>query len=434
MGQEYWQFKAFLQRAQWWDRHRIEAWQLERLREIVRYAYGHVPGYHLLYRDAGVRPADIVSLESIRLLPLTTKELLRDHVKDFTARDIAPRRLRYTATAGSTGIPFGFYQTASNWWMENAFMHSGWQRAGWQFGDASAVLRAFIGSEDRFWSYDPVWRELQLSSCHLTDRSYARYVEKIGHFRPKHLQAYPSSATILADLVLDHGDVGRVDFGTILLGSENIYNWQKKRLREAFPGARLFGWYGHSEQAVLAAWCEYTDRYHVWPFYGLAEVLGDKHREVDEGEVGEVVGTSFVSRATPFIRYCTMDLARKATSPCDRCGRRFAILDTIEGRLQEIIITGTGRYIPMAAINMHSDVFDSVRQFQFHQDMPGRVVLRVAPKVAYSDEDTAKIYRELRKKLGQDMELEIVFVDEIQRTARGKHRFLEQKLSIAYGE
>jgi phenylacetate-CoA ligase len=314
-------------------------------------------------------------------------------------------------------------------------MHSGWERTGWKPGDTSVVLRgAFVGSEERFWEYDPARRELLLSSYYLTDRTYPKYVSKIEEFNPKHLQAYPSAVTILADFLLEYNDVGRTTFKVILLGSENIYKWQKEKLQQAFPSARLFGWYGHAEQVVLAPWCEYADYYHIWPFYGFTEILDESGKEVKPSEIGEIVGTSFWNYATPFIRYRTMDRARKGPVGCEVCGRQFPLLENIEGRLQEIVITETGRYISMTALNMHSDVFENVRQFQFYQDTPGEVTFRVLRKDSYAEEDTFKIRRELGEKLGSDMQLEIEFVDEIQRTRRGKHRFLVQELDVRYGD
>jgi phenylacetate-CoA ligase len=435
MGRKYWQLKAFLQEAQWWDRERIEAWQLQRVKKIVRHAYEHVPGYHLLYRDAGIKPGDIYSLDDVRALPFTTKELLRDNLEDFTARNIPAWKRHYVTTGGSTGIPFGFYQTATNRWIENAFMHSGWERTGWKLGDTSVVLRgAFVGSEERFWEYDPARRELHLSSYYLTDRTYPKYVSKIEEFNPKHLQAYPSAVTILADLLLEHDDVARITFEVILLGSENIYKWQKEKLQQAFPNTRLFGWYGHSEQALLGHWCEKVEKCHVWPFYGLTEILDNKNREVKIGEAGEIIGSSFWNYATPFIRYRTMDESCKGARFCKICGRRFLVFEDIEGRVQDTLVTQTGRQIPVPSTSIHTAVFVNVLQFQFYQDTPGDVTFRVLRKDSYAEKDTFKIRRELGEKLGSDMQLEIEFVDEIQRTRRGKHCFLVQELDVRYGD
>jgi phenylacetate-CoA ligase len=435
LGKDYWRLKTLLQGAELWDRERIEAWQLQKLKETITYAYERVPGYHLLFRDAGVKPDDIESMASIGYLPFTTKELLRDNLKDFTATGIPAWRLNYVTTGGSTGIPFGFFHTATDAWREKAFIHSSWERVGWQPGHSSVVLRGdFVGSEDAFWEYNPVDRTLSLSTYFLTEHTYDKYLRKTIEFRARHLQAYPSAATALADLVLDHGDEGRLGFEVILLGSETLYDWQKERIRQAFPNASLFSWYGHAEQVVLAPWCEHTESHHVWPFYGLAELLDAADREVQQGEVGEIVGTSFWGRGTPFIRYRTMDRARKGPYGCKECGRQFPLFERIEGRLQEFILTGSGRYISMTAVNMHSDVFDNVRQFQFFQDTPGQVLFRVVPKESFSHQDRTTIHRELMKKLGKDVELSIVTVDVIPRRGQGKYGFLDQRLAIGHGE
>lgn len=256
----------------------------------------------------------------------------------------------------------------------------------------------------------------------------------IQKYKPLHLQAYPSVATITADLIHDRKDVGRVKFQSVLLASENIYEWQKEKISRAFGVKRIFGFYGHVEQVILAPMCEYSDQYHVWPFYGFTEILNGSGKQVEEGEIGELIGISFWSYATPFIRYRTMDLAKKGKFGCEKCGRRYQLLEKIDGRLQELIVTKTGRHISMTAINMHSDVFDHVKQFQFYQDTPGRVTFKIVPKTNYVAKDAVKIHHELMKKLGDDTELEIVFVDEIHRTKQGKWRFLEQRLDLKMTE
>lgn len=431
MGKKYWELRTFLHEAQWWEHERIAIWQFEKLKEILQFSYKNVPGYNALYREAGVKPEDIASLADVRFLPFTTKELIRDNVKDFTARNISSWERRYVTTGGSTGIPLGFYHTDINVWMENAFMHSGWERVGWQLGDLSAVLRGgFVGSEKCLWEYDPGSRELRLSSYYLTEHTYSEYVKAIEKFRPKHLQAYPSCATKLADLILDNGEVGRIEFDIILLGSENVYQWQQNKLKEAFPHSRLFAWYGHSEQTVLAPWCEGSNDYHVWPFYGLTEIVGEDNEPIKKGATGELIGTSFFSRATPFIRYRTGDIVQYKDTYCPFCNRSFLILGDIVGRQQNYLVTQRGRTVPVPTTSMHDDTLDNVAQFQFYQDTPGKVIFRIVPKKSYTPRDTDRIQRELIRKLGDDMRLEIEFVAEIPRTQRGKYRFLEQKLDV----
>jgi phenylacetate-CoA ligase len=121
------------------------------------------------------------------------------------------------------------------------------------------------------------------------------------------MQAYPSSLNLFCDLLHERGLQGAVSLDLILLGSENVYDWQLEKFAETFPRARLFAWYGHAEKAVLAPWCEQSRQFHAWPFYGLTEVLGADGEETAPGEEGEIVATSFHQRRTPFIRYRTMD-------------------------------------------------------------------------------------------------------------------------------
>ena len=127
-----------------------------------------------------------------------------------------------------------------------------------------------------------------------------------------------------------------------------------------------------------------------------------------------------------------MDLGVRSNKQC-QCGRQYSLLEKIEGRLQEFIITKNNRLISMTAINMHSDVFDNVKQFQFYQDKKGEVVFNVVRKDTYSEKDTEYIKKELHKKLGEDTKLEIRFVSKIPRTKSGKYRFLIQKLPIEFG-
>ncbi len=435
LGRTYRATKRFIGTSEQWDSKRIESWQLKRLKEIIVHAYDTVPGYRKLYESVGFTPADFRELGDMKRIPFVTKELMRDNIDDFVSRSVPKWKRLYRTTGGSTGIPFGFYLVQSDVEREMAFLHSSWERAGWQLGDMSAVLRgAFIGTEDKFWDYDPFLKDLRLSSYYLNERTYRRYKEKLLDATPQHLQAYPSAASLLADLVSESGDQGRFRFKLLLLGSENLYEWQKEKILEAFPEARIFSWYGHAEQVLFAPMCEKSEQFHLDPIYGFAEILNKENMEIARGETGELVGTSLWNTTTPFIRYRTMDFARKGMRFCPSCGRQHQMLESIEGRLQELIVTKSGRYISMTAINMHNDIFDNVKQFQFHQNEAGKIVLNIVRGNSYTDRDSQRIHSELMKKLGSDVNLEIAFVETIARQKNGKLRFLIQRLPLAYGD
>ena len=137
----------------------------------------------------------------------------------------------------------------------------------------------------------------------------------------------------------------------------------------------------------------------------------------------------------PLIRYRTADVATFAHGQCEGCGRAYPRFERIEGRLQEFIVSGGGRRISLAAVNLHSAAFDHVRQFRFYQDTPGQVRLRLVPGPSFSEiDDIAKINGELAPKLGTDCRLEIELVPEIPVGARGKHHFIDQRLGLEHGD
>jgi phenylacetate-CoA ligase len=279
----------------------------------------------------------------------------------------------------------------------------------------------------------PEFNELRCSSYYLTPSQMEIYRQKAWEYKPDFIKCYPSSGYIFASYLKESGKPFPQIKG-ILCASENLYDFQKKLLSQVF-NCRVFSHYGHYELAVIAGFCEYEDTYHVLPFYGYAELIDNKGRAVaTPGEVGEIVATSFIMKGTPFIRYRTRDFAVFKSFGCPRCGRPYQIWDRIEGRLQEFIITKAGRYISMTAMNMHDDVFDKLKQFQYYQDKRGVVEFRYIPKGELSAKDVAVIGQRLKVKLGKDVDLSFRKVSNIPLTGRGKFRFLVQELDLKYGD
>jgi phenylacetate-CoA ligase len=438
-GKAFWQMCDFLKESQWWSAEKLYDYQMQKLSRILRHAYEKVPYYRKAFDEAGVKPEDIQNLDDIRKLPLLEKESIRDNLQDFLASGHKARKLHYETTSGSTGIPFGVYQTKSYYWtIVWAFMYTQWRRVGYEMGVKSIVLRGkYIGNPKRndYWRYDPVRKELNLSSYHLTNENMPRYLEQMRKFEPDFIQAYPSALCILARYIVDNNITQLPEMKAILASSENLYPWQRKLLELAF-NCGVFTWYGHAEWTVLGSQCEFSNYYHIFPEYGYTEILDTNGNKVTkDGEIGEIVGTGFHNFAMPLIRYKTRDLAVVAEGKCDKCGRNYPLLQRIEGRLQELVVTKNGRLITMTTIaSIHSDVFDKVKQFQFYQDTIGEVVFNIVKKPKYRDEDTKRIRRALATRLGDDVKLIINFVDNIPLTKSGKHRYLIQKLPIEWSD
>lgn len=417
----YRNWRTFLKTSADWSPERIEQWQTEQLRTTVRFAIDNTEGYRELYKKAGVAANDLRTTADIRHLPFTTKQMFQNDLEAFSVQRFGRK---YRTTGGTTGLPVGFYQVKGMLAVERAFVHDAWTGFGWSPGARMAVLRGgFIGSREQPWQWDPYRRELQLSSYYLTKETLPLFADAVSLCGATILQAFPSALQIFADLVQEAGMVASFPFQSIMLASENFYEWQIKKTSEVFPNATLFDFYGQSERVIFAAWCPQAREYHVNPFYGVTEVID-----------GELVGSSFHNFGTPFIRYRTMDRAEPGRSHCSACGRNWQLLPRLLGREHEQLVTGTGRYVSMSAMNMHDRIFDRIVQFQFMQEQAGSVHFRYVPRMPLTPDQENHVRCGLSAKLGQDVSLIMEPVSEIPRTRAGKRRLLDQRLPVRYGE
>jgi len=414
-------WRAFLNAGAHWSPEQIELWQVEQLRKTVRFAMDNTEGYRELYTKAGVQVEDIRSTADIRHLPFTTKQMLQQELEAYSVQRAGRR---YCTTGGTTGTPVGFYQVKGMLSVERAFVHDAWSGFGWTPGARMAVLRGgFIGTRERPWQWDPYRGELQLSSYYLTKETLPTYADAVSLYGTTILQAFPSALHIFADLIQETGLASRFPFRSLFLASENFYDWQIKKTAEVFPDATLFDFYGQSERVIFAAWCPQSRQYHVNPYYGVTELVE-----------GELVGTSFHNFGTPFIRYRTMDRAELGDTHCSACGRNWQLLPRLLGRQHEQLVTGTGRYISMSAMNMHDRIFDRLIQFQFMQERAGAVSFRYVPRAPLTPDQENHVRRGLMAKLGSGVLLTMQPVSEIPRTRAGKTRLLDQRLPVRYGE
>ncbi|MFA5317704.1 MAG: hypothetical protein WC369_09835 [Dehalococcoidales bacterium] len=433
-------FKTYrlLRKSQWWSREQLEEYQMRRLSRLLDHAYQNVPYYRRVFDERGLKPGDIQNLSDLSKLPFLTKEIIRDNLKDMVARNYPANKLEYVTTGGSTGIPLGiYYEKGVSRAIEWAFIKTLWERVGYRFQDKSIILKGNVvaaAEQGIFWEKTLFGRWLILSSYHMTDDNLPEYITRIRQFRPKYFQTYPSTINILARFMKKNGVKPFNSVRAVFCGSENIYPGQRELIEEVL-NCRVYSWYGHAERVVLAGECEQSAHYHIFPEYGVTELVREDGAPVkDEEETGAIVGTGLTNYVMPLIRYKTDDMTVMVKGFCT-CKRGYPLLKKVQGRwLQEFIITKNNRPIPITAINMHSDVFDNVAQFQFYQDKKEEVVFNVVKKPAYTDRDTEYIQRELSRKLGGDIDLIIRFVNHIPRTGRGKYRFLIQKLPVKLGE
>jgi phenylacetate-CoA ligase len=419
---------AFLRESESWSRDQVLAYQREKLKELVRHVYANVPAYRKALALLRIDPDSVDSIASIRKFPSLTKGALRHSPSEYVAMDVPEAALQYVMSGGTTGKPVRFCHIRTyNDEVAKAYRLIMWRRAGYRPGARLLDLTAsFSGAPLQ---YAPGSRTAYLSISALGGSNIDDWAEDVRSFRPEFVVGFPSTITLLAQLTRDH-DLPRDSVRGIITSSEVMYESQRRYIADVY-GCRILSWYGMAEYAGFASGCEHCDEYHFFPQAGILELLDDEGRAVtEEGGEGEIVLTGFHNLATPFIRYRTGDRGVLGPARCDKCGRNHPILKTISGRTQEYLVAGDGRLIPNSALNDHSDVFEYVRSYQFYQDTPGKVRLDVVVRPAYDLDRVESLRRTILRKMGPGIDLEVRLVDRIERTKRGKHRFIVQRLNI----
>jgi len=422
----------FVREAQWWPAERSREYQLRRLQEILKLAYEKTKFYSRMFDSAGFHPNDFQSLDCISRLPVIDKQVVVENLAEMCTRSVTSRNVDFASTGGTSGTPLHFYVDAGRSAIEYAYLTTSWGRAGYKLGMPMAVLRGRIVKPDKNGlrhEYDPILRHHYYSAFHLSDENMARYLKHIAALSPCFLHVYPSSAAALARFILRNDQQAPKNIQGIIAESEIVYPEQRRMVKDVFK-CRLFSCYGHSEKLVLAAGCEKSDDYHIWPTYGYFEMLDENNNQVTTpGRRGEIVGTGFINTVMPFIRYRTGDWATYVGDHCRECGREHTIIRDIRGhRTQEVLIATDGSEISWTALNMHDDTFLRVRQFQFMQETPGKAILRVIPAADFSQEDAVRIKKNLGRKLDGRIIFDTRLVDAIDLSPRGKAIYVDQRI------
>ena len=410
LGAAYGEFRKLIEASRDWSKVELAVWQLAQLRAVLHEAVHFCPFYRK-------QSCDISSLDDLNQWPMLEKKDLQEHREQLASTRFPASQRLYITTGGSTGVPVGFYlQRGVSRPKEQAFLEAMWRRAGYTDGARLAVIRGHVTSSKptgRVVSYDATRDWLMLSSYHLTADRLPEYLEAIERFKPDLLHAYPSAALQMAEFLEQAGQTWRVPLRGLLCGSEQLTLPQKRMLERVF-GCPVYRWYGHSERVVLAGEGQDSDLFHFWPQYGLVE-FGPP----DENGLREVIGTSFHNLVMPLIRYRTGDYVRLTES---------GAVSEIAGRGQEFLLSATGRRISLTAFNMHDAVFDNLYAVQFYQEAPGEAQFRYIPAPQFNRTRLEAIEKRIRQKLGDDFRIELREVKEVEKTARGKHRWLVSNL------
>jgi phenylacetate-CoA ligase len=431
-GRAYGEFRAAIEATR--DAAAARAMAHAKLEETLAWALATVPAYQD-YRAIAAGGRD--AREILRALPVTDKLDIKRHPARYLSQAMPAAARLATFTGGSTRTPMQFWlQKHVTRPREYAFMREVRDRVGAGDGDTVLALRGRTVAcaarpGGRPWMYEPIKRQLVISSEHLARRYLPLCAEALARFRPAFVEAFPSAIYPLARWLEAHPlpEFTRNVRG-ITLYSENVYGFQMEALKRVF-GCPIVAHYGHSERVLMAATLPDDERYFFWPQYGWLELLDAQDRPVTQpGKLGFVVGTSFDNRVMPFVRYRTGDLAMLSENGSLRLPG-FPAVERIAGRLQEFVVCRDERLISVTALGVaHFPELCAVEAIQYEQRKAGELLLKVTAEDEIPARDLRRMASAVAAKTQGGCDVGALQVERIERTARGKSRMLVQHVDV----
>jgi phenylacetate-CoA ligase len=429
----------YLEETQWRSLDELAAIQAGELRRLLRHAFANVPYYRALFEKAGLGPDDLRGAEDLARLPILERDRARDTVEERTATAGAVVEIR-KSTSGTMGRPLVFgYERSSEFWRQACKLRGyGW--AGYHPGARSLHywgggpppvgnaapsfakrLRKFKVQADR-----AVRREHYVDCGRRGAAELDAVVEIIKREQPEVIVCYSQAGADLARHVLTRG---ARSWGTIpvLCGAERLLPADREPMERAF-GPAVFETYGCREVMLISTECDAHDGQHVSMETLVVELVvreagqGGKTRPALPGELGEVVVTDLTNLAMPFIRYANGDLAVAGKPGTCACGRALPRLASVEGRVTETLVDGSGARVNGLVFNVViAHLAHAIHQFQVVQRKDRSVTLRIVPTATF-DASIEGVLRATWEKYLPGVTVTLELVDELPISKSGKRQ------------
>jgi phenylacetate-CoA ligase len=398
-------FLAGLLANQALDREALSSKQRSDLAAMVRFARENTAYYAATLRGI---PDDA----AIAALPLLRKEDVVARLSELLARGHDPATTPIGYTGGSTGKPLAFWYDETKHELMRAGMMRSYMLSGWRPGER--ILNFWGARQDTVPGGvfggaaldDWIAAEKTLPAHEIDTARLSAWADFIQRYQPVLLQGYASILAALARFVIDAKRAMPRSLRGVYSTAETLTSAQREAIERAF-GCKVFNQYGSREIPNIACECRHGNM-HVFTDMVWLESLG-----------GNLLVTSLTNRLMPMLRYENGDSGELLDGEC-ACGLGFPLMQMGVCRQNDFILAPGGRRLHPSFFNRLLYGRTQVKEYQFVQEVPGQVKLRLTG-APLPNSDAAALQAAVAT---EGLLLEIETVPEIERTISGKHRFV----------
>ncbi len=312
--------------------------QERKLKSLVTVAYDYSPFYRRKFKEEGITPDDIKSLNDLRKLPFTSKPDLRDNYPFGMFATPISQIVRFHASSGTTGKPtvVGYTDNDIRVWVESlcrSLSACGVERE--DIIQISYGYGLFTGGLGFHYAGEKLGATVIPTSAGNTQRQ----LELMKDLKSTVFACTPSYMLYLAEYAnrVGQGIQEDTDLKRGIFGAEPWSEETRKRIEDK-TGIHAFDVYGTSEMSgPLFTECTEKNGIHIWGDHFIPEVVDSEGEPVGDGEKGELVVTTISKEAMPLIRWRTGDVTILEEEKC-ACGRTHPRLMRILGRADDMLI------------------------------------------------------------------------------------------------
>jgi len=423
-----------------WSPGALEADSLARLKAVLALAESGCPYYAEAFRGCGVRAADLVSPQDLARFPVLKKAQLFEHAERLKDRRYRGPSLRGT-TSGSTGIAMSFFHDpVHHAWVEA----SQWRGRRWwgvERGDTQLVLWSRPVENTRASSL-AAWGKYRLRNSiqfdtfrDFTPAVVDRMLRAVRRWRPRMIYGYGSSIGRLGLELERRGVVLSPDERPALVEytADHMGARDKQAVEHVF-GAPVTSAYGSSECGGVAQQCR-SGRLHMSIDHAIVEFVRHDGRAAGPGETATILLTQLNNRAMPLVRYDVGDLGSYSDEPCP-CGSPLPVMNLEVGKAVDLISTSTKTRVSahlLDYINLHlmKHAIAGVRQFLVEQTATDSFVLSIVKDKVFEPRCVDVFVAKMKEYLGEQIAVEVRFVDDIALLPTGKRRYFIKRFAEA---
>jgi phenylacetate-CoA ligase len=405
-----------LTKSQWYTDEELQQLRLKKLQTLLKHAYCKVPFYRQSFKKQGVNPFEITEVEDLSKFPLfRKKDLQLNYPHKLLARSTDHSRGFSDATGGTSGGSTRYFvgQISAEFRAANAIRNQHWYN--FYYGESNALIwgaqrdltsqGGIIGSIQQL-----ILNRVELNAWRMSEKRMNAFADVIRKKKPKVLVGFSSAVALFASHCLENGICLTFPSGIVISG-ESIDKEQTQTIERAFKN-HVFNRYGSREFGSIAHECRFHQGLHINAESFIIE------RGAAYGDSNSLIITDLNNYSMPFIRYEIGDVGTLSKKTCD-CGRGLSMIDRIEGRTLNFLVTQDGCYVNGTIFPHILRYHDEIREFAVRQDTISEIDIFVVLNRPLQPETLQKIRDDLQEFIGK-IRVNFVEVDNLPLSKSGK--------------